>query len=86
MQQGGGILCRKGVPRGFLGWFLCMKGGGFLNKKGVAEGFLGRFLCRKGGGFLSGMHMPQATHCAQLEPSTCHPLALRLPLTLGNQY
>ena len=63
------------------------EGGGFLWRKGVPGGFLGRFLCRKGGGgFPSGMHMPQPTHCAELEPSNSPPLALPLPLTLGNQY
>ena len=63
VQEGGGFLCRKGVPRVFLGWFLCRKGGGFLCRMGVHGGFLGQFLCRKGG-FLSDMHMPQPTHCA----------------------
>ena len=31
VQEGGGFLCRKGVPRGFLRQFMCRKGGGFLS-------------------------------------------------------
>ena len=31
MQEGGGFLCRKRVPGGFLGQSLCRKGGGFMS-------------------------------------------------------
>ena len=85
-EGGGGLLCKKGLPRGFLGWFLCRKGWGVPVQDGGSWGVLGTVPVQEGGGFLSDMHMPQPTHCAQFKPSNSPHLASPLPLTLGKQY
>ena len=42
MQEGGGFLCRKGVPWGIMGCFLCGKGGCSCAGRGFLGGTLGR--------------------------------------------
>ena len=56
---------------------MLQEGGGRVPlQEGGSWGVPGTVLVQGGGGFLSGMHMPQPTHCAQLQPSNCPPIAL----------
>ena len=82
-MQEGGFLCWKGVPRGFVGQFVCSKEGGSCAGRGFLWGAWDSS-CAGKGGFLSGMHMTQPYDTMpSSSPQTTHPLRCDHPRPLA---
>ena len=75
MEEGEGFQGRKGVPGGFVGWFLC-RPGGFPMQEGGSVGVPGKVPVQEGGGAVpkSHAHATAHTQCpvqALKQPSSC---------------